>query len=168
MEFYNCRLSVQYYQWVNINKAMKRELMFIKDFRPVYGYDKQIDNLEDDDLTDLPSKPGVYIIVSFKTKFIYPIGQSKVIYIGKTDNIQRRLKEHQRNLINAINDRFNECWHLDRYNYMRYHGAKVYYYTCRGYQESKDLESSIIESFYDRYGSIPVANVARAFRCVKD
>ena len=62
MEFYNCRLSVQYYQWVNINKAMKRELMFIKDFRPVYGYDKQIDNLEDDDLTDLPSKPGVYII----------------------------------------------------------------------------------------------------------
>lgn len=35
MEFYNCRLSVQYYQWVNINKAMKRELMFIKDFRPV-------------------------------------------------------------------------------------------------------------------------------------
>ena len=107
MEFYNCRLSVQYYQWVNINKAMKRELMFIKDFRPVYGYDKQIDNLEDDDLTDLPSKPGVYIIVSFKTKFIYPIGQSKVIYIGKTDNIQRRLKEHQRNLINAINDRFN-------------------------------------------------------------
>lgn len=112
MEFYNCRLSVQYYQWVNINKAMKRELMFIKDFRPVYGYDKQIDNLEDDDLTDLPSKPGVYIIVSFKTKFIYPIGQSKVIYIGKTDNIQRRLKEHQRNLINAINDRFNECWHL--------------------------------------------------------
>ena len=78
--------------------------MFIKDFRPVYGYDKQIDNLEDDDLTDLPSKPGVYIIVSFKTKFIYPIGQSKVIYIGKTDNIQRRLKEHQRNLINARKD----------------------------------------------------------------
>ena len=125
-------------------------------------------DMSDDDLTDLPSKPGVYIIVSFKTKFIYPIGQSKVIYIGKTDNIQRRLKEHQRNLINAINDRFNECWHLDRYNYMRYHGAKVYYYTCRGYQESKDLESSIIESFYDRYGSIPVANGARSFRCVKD
>ena len=41
--------------------------MFIKDFRPVYGYDKQIDNLEEDDLYDIPSKPGVYIIVSFKT-----------------------------------------------------------------------------------------------------
>lgn len=62
---------------------MKRELMFIKDFRPVYGYDKQIDNLEEDDLYDIPSKPSVYIIVSFKTKFIYPMGQSKVIYIGK-------------------------------------------------------------------------------------
>lgn len=147
---------------------MKRELMFIKDFRPVYGYDKQIDNLEEDDLYDIPSKPSVYIIVSFKTKFIYPMGQSKVIYIGKKDNIQRRLKEHQRNLINAINDRFNECWHLDRNNYMRYHGAKVYYYTCREYQESKTLESSIIESFYDRYGSIPVANGARSFRCIKE
>ena len=129
----------------------------------MYGYDEEIYDLEEDDLSDLPSKPGVYIIVSFKTKFIYPKGQSKVIYIGKTDSIRRRLKEHQRNLINAVNDRFDEYWHLDRYNYMRYHGAKVYYYICRGYQESKTLESNIIESFYGRYGSIPVANGARSF-----
>lgn len=73
---------------------MKRDLVFIKDFRPVCGCNKPIDNLEENDLSELPSKPGVYIIVAFKTKFIYPIGQSKVIYIGKTDNIQRRLKEH--------------------------------------------------------------------------
>lgn len=66
--------------------------MFIKDFRPVYGYDKQIDNLEEDDLYDIPSKPSVYIIVSFKTKFIYPMGQSKVIYIGKRTIYREGLK----------------------------------------------------------------------------
>lgn len=73
---------------------MKLELMFIRDFRPISGFDEEILDLKEDDLFVLPSKAGVYIIVSFKTKFIYPTGQSKVIYIGKTDSIRRRSKEH--------------------------------------------------------------------------
>ncbi len=146
---------------------MKQELMFIRDFRPISGFDEEILDLKEDDLSVLPSKAGVYIIVSFKTKFIYPTGQSKVIYIGKTDSIRRRLKEHQRNLKFSINDKYAEYWHLDRYNYMRYHGARVYYYTCRGYQESKTLEAKIIEAFYKKYGAIPVANGARSFICTQ-
>lgn len=50
-------------------------------------------------------------------------------------------------------------------NYMKYHGAKVYYYLCKGNQESKNLESQMISSFYDKFGAMPVGNGARSFQC---
>ena len=90
---------------------------------------------------------------------------SKVIYIGKANSIRRRLKEHQVNLRNAVNDLQDEWWRFDRYNYMKYHGAKVYYYLCQGKQASKNLESDILGMFYDRFGAMPVGNGARSFQC---
>ena len=74
---------------------MKRDLLFIKDFRPIHGCDGETANLVDDDLSGIPAKDGVYIIASPQTKFVYPKGMSKVIYIGKANSIRRRLKEHQ-------------------------------------------------------------------------
>lgn len=144
---------------------MKRDLWFIKDFRPIHGYDGEIANLVDDDLSEIPVKDGVYIIASPQTKFVYPKGMSKVIYIGKANKIRRRLKEHQVNLRNAVNDLQDEWWRFDRYNYMKYHGAKVYYYLCQGKQASKNLESDILGMFYDRFGAMPVGNGARSFQC---
>lgn len=62
---------------------MKRDLLFIKDFRPIHGYDGEIRNLAEDDLSEISVKEGVYIIASPQTKFVYPKGVSKIIYIGK-------------------------------------------------------------------------------------
>lgn len=137
--------------------------MFIKEFRRIHGCDGEIANLEGDDLSEISIKGGVYIIASSKTKFVYPKGMSKVIYLGKANCIRRRLKEHQANLREAINDLLDEWWRFDRYNYMKYHGAKVYYYLCQGKQESKDLESDILGRFYDKFGAMPVGNGARSF-----
>lgn len=142
---------------------MKRDLRFIKDFRPVQGHDGEIRNLADEDLTDVSTASGVYIIVSPQTRFVYPKGESRIIYIGKANSMRRRLKEHQANLRNAMADRDDERWRFDRYNYMKYHGAKVYYYLCKGHQETKNLESKMIRLFYDRYGAMPVGNGARSF-----
>jgi excinuclease UvrABC nuclease subunit len=144
---------------------MKRDLLFIKDFRPIHGYDGEIRNLAEDDLSEISVKEGVYIIASPQTKLVYPKGVSKIIYIGKANSIRRRLKEHQTNLRNAISDQYDEWWYFDRYNYMKYHGAKVYYYLCKGNQESKNLESQMISSFYDKFGAMPVGNGARSFQC---
>ena len=144
---------------------MKRDLLFIKAFRPIQGIDGEIQNLEEADLTDVSTKGGVYIIASPKTKFVYPKGESKIIYIGKANAIRRRLKELQQHLRSAINDLNDEWWRFDRYNYMKYHGAKVYYYLCKGKQESKNLESRLIGMFYDKFGSMPVGNGARSFEC---
>ncbi len=144
---------------------MKKDLLFIKAFRPIQGIDGEIQNLEEADLSDVSTKDGVYIIASPKTKFVYPKGESTVIYIGKANAIRRRLKEHQKNLRSTINDIYDEWWRFDRYNYMKYHGAKVYYYLCRGKQESKNLESRLIGMFYDKFGSMPVGNGARSFEC---
>lgn len=143
---------------------MKRDLLFIKDFRPKQGCDGEIANLEDDDLSEISAKGG-YIIASPQTTFVYPKGNSRVIYIGEANSIRRRLKEHQTNLRNAKNDLQDECWGYDRYNYMKYHGAKVYYYLCQGKQVSKNLESDILGMFYDKFGAMPVGNGARSFRC---
>lgn len=144
---------------------MKKDLLFIKAFRPIQGIDGEIQNLEEADLSDVSTKDGVYIIASPKTKFVYPKGESKIIYIGKANAIRRRLKEPQKNLRSAINDIYDEWWRFDRYNYMKYHGAKVYYYLCRGKQESKNLESRLIGMYYDKFGSMPVGNGARSFEC---
>ncbi len=142
---------------------MIKDLLFIKEFRPIRGCDGEVYNLKDDDLSELPARDGVYIIASPQTTFVYPKGVSKILYIGKANSIRRRLKEHQKHLRDVCDDKSAEQWFFDRYNYMKYHGARVYYYLCRGNQESKDLESWIIWSFYNKFGSMPVGNGARSF-----
>lgn len=130
----------------------------------MHGCDGEIPDLAEDDLAGIPEKDGVYIIASPQTKFVYPKGLSKIICIGKAKSIRRRLKEHRTNMWNAKADRNGEWWRFGRYNYMNHHGAKVYYYCCKGYQESKNQESMILKSFYDKYGAIPVGNGARSFQ----
>ena len=142
---------------------MKQYLNFLRDFRPVKGYDGEVPNFVDVVLSDVHDKPGVYIITSDTTRFVYPKGTSKVIYIGKADDIRRRLKEHQCLLCSAFNDPYDEIWHSDKYKYMQYHGANVIYYLCLGNQNAKDLESDIIRKFYLKYGAMPVGNGARSF-----
>ena len=117
--------------------------------------------------------PGVYIIVSSKgTKFIYPKGTSPVIYIGKAENLRRRLREHFRNLTDLKDheEEYLASWSQTqpRYNYMRYHGAHVFLFHCKKTQDAKNLESFIIGKFYEKFRSIPVGNGARSFTKEKE
>ncbi len=137
---------------------------FLKDYRKPDGEAGSI--FSDDFLEDIPEKTGVYIIVSNQQKFIYPNGQSQIIYIGTSDNLYQRLNIHYKisnNLKQAkISDRNND-YHYSRYQYIAKFGGNVYWYTTRGTQTKKMLEQDILDHFYDRYLALPVGNGAFSF-----
>lgn len=158
---------------------MRRELSFLKEikysqaFRPETKYNAELD-LTEDEIKEVTTGPGVYIIVSSKgIKYVYPKGTSSVIYIGKADNLRRRLREHLSNLTDL---RDKEEYYLSncrqtqpRYNYMRYHGAHVFlFYSRKKTQDAKNMEAEIIGKFYEKYRSIPVGNGARSFTKEKE
>ena len=119
------------------------------------------------DYSSIPKNPGAYIFVSYDQKFLYPNGSSKIIYIGKAENLRQRIQTHKRIITEVSNlkksDK-NSYWYFARYQYLAKFGGKLYYFTRKGSQEAKNLENLLLEEFYDRYLSLPVGNGARSFR----
>ncbi|MBE6175504.1 MAG: hypothetical protein E7146_00685 [Rikenellaceae bacterium] len=147
---------------------MKNELRFlaIDGFRPVKNdIDYEIPDFDKVDLSAIEERPGAYIIVSQGQHFPYPDGESKIMYIGKSDNLKKRLSRHYKNYTDVCEFNHPPQHYPSRYNYMRAFGAKVYCFYTAGAQASKNLESFLIEAFAKRYGAIPVGNGARSFRC---
>lgn len=118
---------------------------------------------------NVPTSRGIYIICSNDTKFKYPKGESKIMYIGMSSNIRRRLKSHYKHYLEAKDD-WNRCeiWISNKYNYMKAFGADVFFIKTTGNENEKYLESRALEGFYDRYYAIPVGNGAKSFRKSKD
>ena len=154
---------------------MKRYLKsFIPDFRPIKGPDASFDLRDFQDKSFVcPIKRGdvgVYIITATDTKYVYPNGKkSPIIYIGMSDDLHRRLKQEHfiKGLKRLLDD---EDWGIEeniqltsRYQYMYYNGSHVVIFKCRGLQETKNMESFIMNQFYQTYRAIPVGNGARSF-----
>ncbi len=120
---------------------------------------------KEESLSDIKACQGVYFIISKNRKFNYPIKMSPIIYIGKADNLRRRLKQHIRNYNEAKDPvKKKACWIYSRYHYMTHGGAEVYYMPVSGLENAKSLESKVIENFYDTYLSLPIGNGAFSFR----
>lgn len=146
---------------------MKNELRFLTSvgFRPNKNdVDEFIPDFNTADLSIIDEKPGAYVIVSQGQYFPYPGGESKVMYIGESDNLRRRLIDHYNEYKKVCGKQYSQSC-PSRYYYMESFGAKVYCFYTRGGQTSKNLESDLIEYFTNRYGAIPVGNGARSFRC---
>ena len=103
-------------------------------------------------------------------KYTYPNGKkSPIIYIGKSDDLLRRLKdEHYIKGLKRLID--NPDWGIDenkqlasKYQYMYYDGSHVDVFKCRGKQESKEMESMFLNQFYQKYRALPVGNGARSY-----
>jgi len=118
---------------------------------------------------------GVYIISSTDgTKYRYPNGlESPIIYIGKSDNLYRRLHDEHfiKGLKRLLDDQdfgISENIQLaPRYQYMYYNGSHVDVFKCKGKQDSKNLESLILNQFYHKYRGLPVGNAARSYEKMK-
>lgn len=155
---------------------MKRYIKtFMPDFRISSGLDASFDLLDfcnDDFVCPLKrGDTGVYIISATDgTQYIYPNGlKSPIIYIGKSDDLLRRLKDEHftKGLKRLLDNRdfgIAEGKQLaSRYQYMFYNGSHVDVFKRRGKQDSKQFESMVINQFYQKYRSLPVGNAARSY-----
>lgn len=148
---------------------------FYPDFRSVKGPSCSFE-LTDFDSTD--SRPplqkgdqGIYIISATNgIKFTYANGlQSPIIYIGKSDDLLRRLRDehYYKHLRVLIEDKDWGIsvgrWMPSKYQYMYYNGCHVDVFKCLGKQDSKDLESIFLWRFYQKYKALPVGNNARSY-----
>lgn len=120
-----------------------------------------------EDFSNVPSTPGAYILASEEQAFIYPNGKSRIIYIGKSDNLRSRLRTHRRiikELSSIKKGERNVAWWYQRYQYLAKFGCRAYFFTIRGTQDAKNLENLLLEHFYDKYLALPVGNGAISYR----
>jgi excinuclease UvrABC nuclease subunit len=115
-------------------------------------------NIETLELEDIPEEPGVYVMLSDHTEYIYPwsesIGNSKVYYIGRAKNLRERLGVHKRLCGKRLTDRDRE-YYWPRYEYAAHHGCNVGWIISKNPNE---LENELLRSFAEYYGAKPVAN----------
>ena len=104
------------------------------------------------------------------TKYTYPNGKrSPIIYIGMSKDLLRRLKDEHftKGLKRLLDDSewgLDKNWQLtSRYQYMYYNGSHVDVFKRRGPQDAKNLESIVLNRFYQTYRALPVGNGARSF-----
>lgn len=110
------------------------------------------------------NKKGIYFIVSRKFHFVYPNGNSPIIYIGKADNLKQRLMSHLREAQKAKKE-WKTRWVYSRYNYIDMDGGSdVYYLTTVTNENAKTLESKALEDFYNKFRALPVGNGAFSYR----
>ncbi|HRN43024.1 MAG: GIY-YIG nuclease family protein [Flavobacteriales bacterium] len=120
------------------------------------------------------NKKGVYILLATSDdKFLYPNREySPIYYIGMSTNLAKRLNGHKESIKfikekHKTKERWDD-WYWDRYQYAVSFGCEVIIFTTRSNQKPKDLESEILEMFYNRYLAKPVSNGAFSFRKAKE
>ncbi len=145
-----------------MNTPFKQFLSENKKPKGILGYFSEIDKIS----PDLENVCGAYIFYSRKQSFIYPNGKSKVIYIGKSEKLRDRILSHFRQyktLRDLKKYERTEYWRYTRYFYMLKFDARVAWFTTRGNQTAKQLETDLIDHFYERYNALPVGNGAFSY-----
>lgn len=155
---------------------MKRYIQaFMPNFRPQKGSDASFDlldfQIENFDCPVGKHEAGVYVISSTDgTKYTYPNGKkSPILYIGKSDDLLRRLRDehYYKGLKHLLDDKdygiADNIQVAPRYQYMYYNGCHVDVFKCKGKQDAKNLESIVLNQFYQKYRALPVGNAARSF-----
>lgn len=85
----------------------------------------KITSLEKD---QVPEKPGVYVMQSDNTHYVYPCsessGTSRIYYIGQATNLRKRLNNHKKFCLEAkTNPKYDYYWPY--YEYAAYHGCNI-------------------------------------------
>ena len=122
---------------------------------PTRLFDLLADDYEDD---PAPSVGGAYVLgASDHTMLTYPWGSSPIFYIGKSNDLNMRLRSHRNHILGAREDHDEVYW-WPRYQYGAAFGADCAYYSRNGPQNVQNIEAELIKRFYDAFGSIPAAN----------
>lgn len=104
------------------------------------------------------TQPGAYVLMAeAETSFRYPNGESPVFYIGKADNLRRRLRTHRKKIRQAKNDR-KLCLYVPRYEYGAAFGVRYSFIQARQEGFPSFLEILLMARFAKQYKSLPIAN----------
>ncbi|MCB9312499.1 MAG: hypothetical protein H6568_07005 [Lewinellaceae bacterium] len=141
---------------------MPRILSFLPDdFREQDGIIQS--PLNRDAYEDVPTVSGAYIFYAKSQYFVYPRGKSKVFYIGQSVNLYNRLRGHADAVIRMSDMDDNQLtadWHWSRYQYALAFPCKIIWYKNKGGETPSSLEWKLIDYFYRKHFSMPVANGA--------
>ncbi|WP_135604107.1 GIY-YIG nuclease family protein [Methanococcoides sp. NM1] len=100
----------------------------------------------------LSGKSGVYLIsvIGWERWIPYLHGKSNIIYVGESEDIGKRLRQHKSIGINhELKGYVDGCF------------LNVYYRNVLNVSELKTHEAQMILEFEDRYGGIPMCNGQR-------
>jgi hypothetical protein len=134
---------------------MMNPLEFASRYRP-----KGLGDLMHLDVSDIPRKPGVYIMIAKQTAFIYPNGCSPVFYIGMSQGLFNRLVGHRKKIQEAQSKstRSRNCYR-PLYEYAAKFGVEVA--VVEGFKDGpRELESRLLAEFAIQFRAPPVANSA--------
>lgn len=118
-------------------------------------------------LTDIPEKPGVYIMCSDNIEYIYPWsksrGNSRVYYIGRARNLRKRIIKKHKKFCLELGNRPKYDYYYPLYEYAAYHGCNICWSSCKSDGESRESEKRLLIAFASYYGAKPVANSQSAW-----
>lgn len=107
---------------------------------------------------DVPQKPGIYVMQSDNTHYVYPwsesAGTSRVYYIGQATDLRRRLMTHKRHCLEVRTNPRND-YYWPYYEYAAYHGCNIAWIVT---DEPAASEDKALVNFAKFYGAKPVAN----------
>ncbi|MCD4821796.1 MAG: GIY-YIG nuclease family protein [Methanococcoides sp.] len=97
----------------------------------------------------LSGKSGVYVItvVGWEWRIPYPCSKSNIIYVGQSEDIGKRLRQHKSAGMNHELKVYADGCSLN-----------VYYRSVLNVSELKMYESQMILQFENKYGGIPMCN----------
>ena len=122
-------------------------------------------DLLSDEVPQMPTGGGVYILMSERTLFTYPAGASSVFYIGMAMNLKSRLLDH-RKFSRQVKNGEAATRYFPRYEWAANHGA-IATYAVRPRKNStmtpKDIESLLLAKFGEAFRAPPLANSQSAW-----
>jgi hypothetical protein len=129
----------------------------------------RIDNFWKIKKHDVPSTPGVYILIAKRgMMFRYPRGKSPVYYIGQTNSLKRRLCGHWR-WHDEVRQGKRSVFQLyeARHEYGGKFGGRYCYIKTWPGMSPKGLEEIVLARFAKQFRTFPVANSAAAWNRIE-
>jgi hypothetical protein len=111
-----------------------------------------------------PRTPGAYVLLARPgVTFRYPVGESRVFYIGQSIYLRARLKGHRNHITEAMSPR-RKCLYRPVGEYGAACGA--YYSTILAGpgRDTIELEDQVLARFAQLHRSLPAANGAAGWR----
>ncbi|KGK98968.1 hypothetical protein LI82_02700 [Methanococcoides methylutens] len=115
----------------------------------MYGYLKGPIDWNSAIYNKISGMPGIYIVTVRERNWgiPYPFGMSNIIYIGQSEDIGSRLREHE---TRGENHGFAQ--------YRAYHNINVYFKPMDPSSNLERWESNMILDFVNKFGCAPVCN----------